>query len=355
MRFSLGLLAMMWLHHWALWAWTAHSRGFSLLLGLDRWDAAHFSRIVTEGYVAPLYAFLPLYPGTVWAVRALLGGTLPPQLVGTFASSAALLLFVIWVSARIQRNEASPLLPASRWAWFVFLYSPASYALHSHHSEGLFLLLSFGALLLAWEERLWPAVMLATFTLWCRNQGVFVALTTLLLLTRGELLWRERLRRVAVCGGWFAGAYLGLLVFEAYVSGGDLLAHLHAQQQWNHVDTVWGMVRGLWFGNPWQKEPPSLFMWLRNVFAAVLLWASLRSFRRSPPVALYGALSLLVMLPQGDFGNAYRFGAVLFPALFGLGDALSRRPVWLRWTCALFLLWLNHQTAHAYLLSRWAY
>ncbi len=347
-----GLCTLLLVHHFALWAWTAFHRGFPLLEGMNRWDSAHYSSIVLGGYVMPLWAFLPLYPGVVKFVHALLGGSVPPQVLGSAVSSACLLAFVAWASRWAARGQPSALTPRTEWGWFFFLFSPASYALHSHHTEGLFLLLSFGAFASAWEGRFWRTALFAGLCVWSRNQGVFVAVAAALLLAEREETGPRRFARFAGLGALALAAYGGLLGFEWWASG-DALAHLHAQSHWPHVDSARSALRTLWFGNPQQ----SLRMWslVRGLFFALLLVASVALLRHSRPLGLYGLLSLGVMLPQGDFSNALRFGAVLFPLLFWLGDRLAAAPTWLRWPLALLTLWLNHKVTHLFIIGSWAY
>jgi hypothetical protein len=113
---ALGLTALMLVHHFGLWAWTAFHRGFPFLDAIDRWDSHLYTRIITEGYDPALRAFLPLYPGTVWLLRTLLGGALPPQVMGCLLSSLCLLAFAAWVSWRGARQVApSPLEPRTVW------------------------------------------------------------------------------------------------------------------------------------------------------------------------------------------------------------------------------------------------
>ncbi|HEY0096101.1 MAG TPA: hypothetical protein VGB96_17365, partial [Archangium sp.] len=164
LRVALGLSALMLVHHFGLWAWTAFHRGFPLLQGLERWDSAHYTTLVTQGYVSPLWAFLPLYPLVVGLVHGLVGGAVPPQVLGCALSTALLLAFVFWV-------RASPLAPRTVWGWFFFLFSPASFALHSHHTEALFLLLSLGAFTSAWTGRFWWTALFAGLCVLTRNQG----------------------------------------------------------------------------------------------------------------------------------------------------------------------------------------
>lgn len=351
---ALGLTALMLAHHFGLWAWTAWRRGFPLVEAIDRWDSHLYTRILTEGYEDPaLRAFLPLYPGGVWLLRKLLGGEVAPAVVGCVLSSLCLFGFVAWVSWRGARQSVlTPLEPRTVWGWFFFLYSPGSFALHSHHTEGLFLLLSLGALACAWDGRVWQAALFAALCVWARNQGVFVAITAGLLVARAPGAWSGRLARLAAVGGVALVSFGGLLLFHWRVSG-DPLGHMHAQQNWHHVDSLWGALRGLWFGNEWHQ--PGWWLGLRHLFGAVWLVASVALMRRNWPLGLYGLLSLLVMLPQGDLGNAFRFGAVMFPVLFLVGDWLAERPVWLRWPVALLALWLNHKVAHAFAIGSWAY
>jgi hypothetical protein len=352
-RIALGLTALMLVHHFGLWASTSHRRGFPLLTALDRWDSRLYSGIITEGYEPAMRAFLPLYPGTVWLVRTVLGGELPPQVLGAVLSTLCLLGFSAWVARRGLRPEpSSPLTPRTSWGWFFFLYSPASFALHSHHTEGLFLLLSFGALISAWDGRVLGAALLAALCVWTRNQGVFVAMTAAALLAMQAGTWRQRLGRLCAVGGVAFASFLGFLTYQ-WLDAGDALAHLHAQQNWHHADSLWGAIRGLWFGNGWHK--PGWWLGLRNLFAAVLLAASVALLRQKSPLGAYGVLSLAVMLPQGDLGNAFRFGAVLFPLLFLVGDWFASRPAWLRWSVALLTVWLNHKVTHAFSIGSWAY
>lgn len=344
------LVCVLLVHHFGLWAWTTHSRGLALLDVLNRWDSALYTHIITEGYVTPLWAFLPLYPGAVWGLWKATGGALPVQVVGCVFSSVLLLTFVAWAASR-RWSEDSPLVPRTRWGWFVLLYSPASYALHSHHTEGLFLLLSFGALALAWERRVAPAALLAGLCVLTRNQGVFVVLAAALLLLERPAPWKERLRGGLVVGLAGVLAYAALLLFE-WKASGDVLAHVHAQASWSRVETVGEMVRSLWFGNRVRLTP---WLALRPAFAALGVLGAVLLWRRSRALTLYGLLSIAVMLPQGDLGNALRFGAVVFPGLFALGDGLARRPVWLRAVAVLLWVVLNHKVTHAYGIGTWAY
>ncbi|MET0401272.1 MAG: hypothetical protein ABW123_02670 [Cystobacter sp.] len=350
-----GLAALMWIHHLGLWLVTSAREDLPLLVILDRWDSLLYSVIVSEGYQWPLWVFLPLYPGLVWGVRQVLGGGIPPQLIGCLLSMLFLLGFIAWNTRWSRQGGLRPeLAPQTSWGWFLLFYGPASFALHTHHTEALFLLLSFGALAFASRGALVPAALLAALCVWTRNQGIFVAISAAFLLAGCESTWRGRLTRFCTLGAVALASFGGLLLFE-WRHAGDPLAFVKSQSEWNHVDTVWGAIRGIWFGNPWHEKGVGGWMKLRHAYGALWLVGALVLLRRDKALGLYALLSLAVMLPQGDLGNSFRYSMVLFPLLFLAGDWLAQRPVWLRWPAAVLIVWLNHEVTHAYAVETWAY
>lgn len=75
-------------------------------------------------------------------------------------------------------------------------------------------------------------------------------------------------------------------------------------------------------------------------------------------VGAYVALSLAALFLQGEFVNAFRFLAVVFPAFFVLGDTaarLPRRTVVLQLMVLAALAVLNLHTAGNYIRGNWAY
>ena len=81
--------------HYGVWLAFSSVRGIPLVELLNRWDSDHYSSIVEHGYRYPLYVFLPLYPGIVWAVSRVGGST---QVVGAVLSTVALLGFVFCIA-----------------------------------------------------------------------------------------------------------------------------------------------------------------------------------------------------------------------------------------------------------------
>ncbi len=93
----------------------------------------------------------------------------------------------------------------------------------------------------------------------------------------------------------------------------------------------------------------------RGVGFDVILERGVAASDSLPSALVYAGFSMGVMLLQGDLANVYRFGAVVFPLLFFLGDRCARRPAWFQAVVVMSLLLLNLSVARAYALGKWAY
>src|SRR5262249_11777267 len=131
------------LGHAVVWLRVAWRKGLTIEGILHNWDGGYYTAIATGGYSGKLWAFYPLYPLTVRASSALLGVT-KVQWVGAALSTLALLAFVALAARAAERTDVpAGLVPRPRLGWLAFLFAPASFAFHAHHTEALFLLLSF--------------------------------------------------------------------------------------------------------------------------------------------------------------------------------------------------------------------
>lgn len=350
--FLLGSAAAVFAAHLALWLWVSWSRGPAFLELLNRWDSNHYTTIIRDGYSGELWAFFPLYPMTVRAVAGVLGVE-RVQVLGALLSSAAFLGFA-WLMARAREREDGPegLVPRTRLGWLCFVLAPASYVFHSHHTESLFLLLSALALFSGARRRPGWAGVFAGLCVLTRNQGAFVVLATAVLAALGEQERARRPRAFVRVGVLGALGALGFLAFE-YGASGSPLAFLHAQSGWHRADSVASVFKTFVFGNPWQN--PTAPHLLRYGVYWVLLLGTFFLARRQPALGLYSALSLGVMLLQGEVANVFRFGTVVFPLFFFLGDRCARRPAWFQAGVVVALLALNLATARGYAVGRWAY
>ncbi len=354
-RWLYATTALWFAGHAVIWQWAALKRGVPVHTLFNWWDAGHYTEIIRNGYSAERWAFYPLYPYSVRFVARVLGIE-EVAFLGALMASCAFLGFAVWMARALQRSDLPEgLVPGTRIGWVFFLFSPASYIFHTHHTEAYFLLLSFGAFYFSGLGRPVLGGIFAAVSAFTRNQGIFVGGTTALLAAskvpteKGRL---AQLKMLLLTGGVSALGVLGFLLFQ-YLASGNPFAFAAAQDNWSHADSIGSVFRTLWFGNPWQSTNDANLLrygmfWL-GVVGAVLL------FRRNKALGLYAAVSLSIHLLQGEFVVAFRFAAVLFPMLFLLGDRLSRAP---RLVAVLALLgWavLHLHTTKQYVMGNWAY
>ncbi len=254
------------------------TRGFGWLGNLlaapaARWDAAWYLVIAHYGYrpdlgaiTASRTAFFPLYPLGVRAISWL--GT-PPVLAGVVLSlvALALALYGIHRLATLELGTvggwglASASVPdAARLAVALTAAAPMAFYFSADYSESLYLALSVGLFWCARNGRwMWVGVLgaLAAAT---RSTGVVLLVPAAMIYAygpredrsadflrsgRARLLPRYRLRRD---GLWLLLVPLGIVAYCAFlgVSGGDVLAPLHAQGAWGRHFA--GPYLGVWDG-----------------------------------------------------------------------------------------------------------
>ena len=324
---------------------------------LEYWDAWHYSAIAGQGYSGPVgWAFYPLYPLLVWALAWLTGLRSHPEIVGTVFSTLAFAAYCL-VQARLAQSpdgRLRGLRPETNWGWLFFLCWPASWVFHSHHTESLFLLLSFLAVLCARQGRWRTAAVVAGLCALSRNQGVFAAAAVALDSASRQ---SDRRRRALVFG---ASGLISFLLFACwpayqYWAAGSPLMSVRAQWQFNPpITSFYQYVGTIWFANSWQHKLWNIY--LHHVVFVVLNVAGVLLLRRREyPLAVYVLLSLWGPLHLGHLDNAYRYGAVLFPALFILGDRARRLPPTVRWALLGALVYLNMACTRDYALGWWAY
>jgi Gpi18-like mannosyltransferase len=323
----------------------------------DYWDAWHYSAIATEGYSGPVrWAFYPLYPLIIRFLSRLTLLRMRPDLVGAVFSTFVFLAFAYFQKRITESSDPRlhGLKAETTWGWVMFLFWPASWVFHSHHTESLFLLLSFAAFMTARYDRWALAAVLAGLCALTRNQGAFVALAVAL---ESCLLQRGYTRRVFV---FCCSALISLVVFcpwplyQLWSTGNPMMSVLAQQQFLPQITTVHQFFGTIWFANFWQH--PTWNFYLHHVFFIVLtISAGFLLWRREYILALYVFLSVWVALYLGQLENQFRYGATLFPALFIMGDMLRRLPWSLRWTTFGALVWLNLVCTWDYGVGLWAY
>lgn len=354
----LGLVFIAWLHHGILWAWLSWNRGISWSDLLNHWDAGHYSALITQGYQGANWAFFPLYPLLVRIWAKLINLLVKPQIAGTLLS---IMLFCAWVAIVLwlKRSKLSSidreniaLLPKTYWGWIFFLYSPSSFIFHSHHTESLFLFLSYLAFIGAIQRQKWTTIIFAGLSALTRNQGYFVIICTALISASYEKNHLAKLKNFIAIGMRSVSIAILFPLYQ-YWQTGNPFQSIYAQTNWSHATSWLSVLKTFWFGNPWQNT--ELGSLIHHGVYVLLLIGLIPLWHLSRFLAIYAGLSLAVLPLQGELVNVFRFSAVIFPIWFVLGDQLARIPAWQRIGCLTLLVALNHMVTRNYALAGWAY
>lgn len=328
----------------------ASSHGATFESTLARWDSNWFADLIANGRDASQadgapqrWAYLPLTLALVSGVSSLTG--LSVYLAGSLVS-VALLAAAIWLLER--RDGPRPFgRPRSLWGWAAFLLSPGSLALHTFHTESLFLLLSVVALHAAHDKRTLGAAVAVGLALWTRNQGVILAVTVVVV-----LLAAREVRAALWVGAGALGSWAMLLGYSAVLAGNPWAIY-RAQAYWGPPRTVLELLGGVVMANepdPWNR------VWvLRQLYAFGWVASAVALFRRHRSECLYVGLSFLPIFVQGDAHNAFRYACVLFPAFFFLGDLVAASRWWAKLLAAAGWLAVHHLVLLAWLRGQWAY
>ena len=363
-RWGIALIFIMGLHHGILWLMVMARTGTPFSTLLNHWDAGWYTLIATSGYTPQAMAYYPLYPVVVKVLglaASSIGLSIPLSIIGFALSTMLALGLFALVLGLVRRGEsaASGLVPASTLGFFFFVYAPGSYVFHSHHTESLFIILVFGALLSAHRKRFVHAAVLAGLAALTRNQGVLLALAIGIaaLMSRTtdgrSLPLKQRVATFAKIG-LISGSIYALYPAWLWYHHGDPLGFASAKVYWTHASDVASYFRTFWLGNPGQTASSG------SLLRHFLFWASVAGTvlafqRKSFAPALYCALSLALIPVQSEFAGVVRYNVALFPALFALGDWTAQRPLAIRVVVVIFLIWFNHMVTRNYALARWAY
>lgn len=283
------------------------------ILGWAQWDAAHYARIVLNGYDHPTdpgsTAFFPLYPLIVRGVATVLGmmsTTADVLVVGVLVAGGFFLVSVVlvtWLFRTLCDDEVA------RTAGVLYCVSPFSFFLTAGYTESLFMVLVASVFLLG-HYRKWGwaagAVALATAS---RAPGVFLIPVLLLMAWRH----RESIRTLATI---VIISPLGLLSYMAYtwVVLGDPLAFLSAQEGWGGFYDRTGIYIEGFLDHPvnWFFGDDSSPIMLLN-FTLLVVWAlTLIPMKRLVGLEMT-LFSALIML-QGSF-SLHSLGRYLLPAI----------------------------------------
>lgn len=310
---------------------------------LQRWDAAHYIRLIEEGYQGYTengqHLFLVFFPGYVWAVRLLRLVIPSTALAGTALSclcygGACCYLYRLAGEAYNSRVARDALLYMSLF--------PFSFFSGLVMTEGLFLLATTGACWYAWRGKWLAFGLFGALAALTRMTGLLVIAVGVIRLLEayrpleppvGKSLgrcWKPLLLRLPLTLLPAAGTLLYLLL-NLWVDG-DPFAFASHQEHW-HQGYLWisqvveyigrylGDNLGSSFG--WAVWAPALALFV--VGLALLYWAALRKGHPAGLLA-YGFCFFVATYSLSWLLSAGRYLSTCFVLFLFLAKLTQRRP-----------------------------
>ena len=310
---------------------------------LQRWDAAHYIRLIEEGYQGYTengqHLFLVFFPGYVWAARLLRLVIPSTALAGTALSclcygGACCYLYRLAGEAYNSRVARDALLYMSLF--------PFSFFSGLVMTEGLFLLATTGACWYAWRGKWLAFGLFGALAALTRMTGLLViAVGVIRLLEAYRPLeppvekslgrcWKPLLLRLPLTLLPAAGTLLYLLL-NLWVDG-DPFAFASHQEHW-HQGYLWisqvveyigrylGDNLGSSFG--WAVWAPALALFV--VGLALLYWAALRKGHPAGLLA-YGFCFFVATYSLSWLLSAGRYLSTCFVLFLFLAKLTQRRP-----------------------------
>ena len=310
---------------------------------LQRWDAAHYIRLIEEGYQGYTengqHLFLVFFPGYVWAARLLRLVIPSTALAGTALSclcygGACCYLYRLAGAAYNSRVARDALLYMSLF--------PFSFFSGLVMTEGLFLLATTGACWYAWRGKWLAFGLFGALAALTRMTGLLVIAVGVIRLLEtyrpleppvGKSLgrcWKPLLLRLPLTLLPAAGTLLYLLL-NLWVDG-DPFAFASHQEHW-HQGYLWisqvveyigrylGVNLGSSFG--WAVWAPALALFV--VGLALLYWAALRKGHPAGLLA-YGFCFFVATYSLSWLLSAGRYLSTCFVLFLFLAKLSQRRP-----------------------------
>jgi len=314
-----------------------------LLVGpAARWDSVWYLAIAAGSYGGSpaRAAFFPLYP----TLAGLVGVPLGSALLGGIVVSSGCLAGALYLLRRLAELELGP--AAARHAVWLTALFPMAFFHSAVYAEGLFLLLSVGAVYAARREAWAWAGVLGGLAAATRSAGVVLLVALVALHLRAH----PRPTRAAA---WLALVPAGLAAFCSWLwwRGLGPTAPFDAQAVWLRepglpfsavppaVEAAWAGARQLLSGSrevvffpraggdPFGVARMNLMLLGFLVLGAVALAGTLRRLPAAYGLYALAALALPLSTPVGPqpLMSLPRFEAVLFPLFMWGGWWVSRR------------------------------
>ncbi|MEP7289577.1 MAG: hypothetical protein ABI947_27830 [Chloroflexota bacterium] len=301
----------------------------SLVAPWNRYDTAWYDKVAIQGYRPDNgIVFPPLYPLLIRLLAPFCGGSY--VLAALIISNIACLLSFILLYKLIQREfHDSSLATRTLIALAAF---PTAFYLVAGYTEPIFLALTLGAFLAAFDKKWWLAGILAFFASLTRLQGVVLCLP---LAWIAYVQFRERgpraiLERVpAVLGAALGTAsytgYIALSKLGSFENAYNIGWKLTSRPPWESIMTYFDRLRG---GITQYYENSNALILLVMVILAIVV-----TIKFQPAYSLYVWSSLFVILLRYHYGillegaqfeSVFRYSLLLFPCFIAAAKLFQR-------------------------------
>ena len=305
-----------------------------LLDGWARWDSAHYINVALNGYgldnpdeMGQRVAFFPLYPMLVRAVAFVTGAEQSNAGYAVAAIIAANLCFLAAVPLFAKLVARVSSIDVARIATTLLCVSPLAFFFTAAYTESLFLLLSIGAFLFAYDRKWLPASACIALASATRLFGLALIPAILLVAWRNRAPLRD-LVTICVVSPLGTVAFFGWLWLEY----NDPLAYFRAQANWGGWQDRVGMYIDILRDQPGQMlASPMYTIILVNVGLALLSLVALFWVWKllEPGIALFSTIIVVFHLVY----TWNSLGRYVLPALgvYIVAAMLLNRPGWNTW------------------------
>jgi hypothetical protein len=283
-----------------------------------KWDVLWYERIALHGYGWQLdtaqgqaaAAFFPLYPLTVGVLLQILPFASFFWIGSAVSTLCTLAAAALMVQCLTTGNEHA------RRTMVVLFTAAGSFYFSIPYTEGLFLLLIVGTMVLSRRRAYVWAALLAGLAAVTRPQGLaLLAVPAIACWLDGALTSRQRWTRLAAATAIFAVPVAAYLLMLAEVQG-SAQAFVERQALWdNPVPYPFRAVVGL------IEFPRRVPAYLDAGFWVVYLGLLARYRRRLPAGDVLFCLgALIISTQQANFQGSYRYIAVLAPLVLAVAE-----------------------------------
>ena len=314
------------------------------LLGVwVRWDAVHYLNLARLGYfgVSKIDSvFYPLYPGLIYLTSRVTGGdyVFAGLVISTLAAAATF-------AGLHQLADRQYGAETARWTVAALAVYPTALFLVAPYTEGLFLALTLGALLAAYERRWWWAGGLGALAGLTRGQGI---LTTAALGWIAWEQWRKEGVPFALDGRMVArplrviapglGLILSLSGGLAYLAWRQAAGLATIGQVASEIYALTNPLLGLWYAlRQWSAVhdlQTTLDVFSTLAFLGLTAAMLVQARWRRAEWLIYVGINLIAFtakrnLVASSLQSNSRYVLTLFPAFIVIGDWLARqKPGW---------------------------